>query len=222
MRCYLLFFICLAFIKTNAQSLYNGKLVLLYTDTVEGSFRMDLHGSNNAMVEMNSVERRTNKDKKNRQKIITDTIREKYNPGIITNILIGKTWYKLRDLKNDYGDSMTKRNCCVKRIAGTDTLGLFEFVNAAAQSSFYIQTQKDGAQIYNISHPYLAGDFTSFSLLRFYNCTFLREKISSKTPGYFYDESGNDMPERVAVWRNIINGYYDNCNVNKVNKKSGQ
>ncbi|MGG9964609.1 hypothetical protein [Ferruginibacter sp. SUN106] len=217
MRFFILFFICflLTVAEGSAQQQYNGKLVLLYTDTIAGTFRLDMHGSNNLMVEMISIERRKNKDRKARQKIITDTIREKYNPGIITNILIGNTWYKLRDLKNNYGDSMTKRNCFVKRIAGTDTLGLFEFVNAAGASSFYIQTQKDGAQIYNISHPYLAGDFKSFSLLRFYDCVFLREKISSKTPGYFYDESGNDTGERVTVWKNIIKGYYDNCNIVK-------
>ncbi len=210
-----IFLVLLTFVvvpATHAQTEYNGKLILLFSDTVKGMFRMDLHGPNNSMVEVTSVELVPNKNKYAKQKFISQTIKEKYNPGIITAVFIEGTRYRLRDLKNDYGDNMIQRNCCVKRVAGTDTLGLFEFVNKAGVSSFYFQGPKDGVDIYNIDHPYVSGDLSSYSLLRLYSCEFIREKIKAKAPGYFYTETGSITSERVEVWKNIIKGYYEHCN----------
>lgn len=204
--------LCMALSAAKAQDRpYEGKLVILFRDTVKGKFILNMHGTNHELVEVTTVNMVRNKNRQAKQKITAKAETVKLNAALISNVMIGKDSYKFRDLKDDYGDSMIRRNCLAKRIAGTDTMGLFEFVNEAGISSYYLQGPKDGAVIYNIAHPYVAGDFTSFSLLRFYKCEFVRQKIKAKDHDYFYEETGSSLADKLQVWRNILDVYYKEC-----------
>ncbi len=210
-----IFFVTLVFFmaapSANAQvQQYEGRLVILFRDTVKGKFMLNMHGTNREMVEVTTVTMVRNPNRIAKQKMTAKTETVKLNSALISNVLTGKDSYKFRDLKDDYGDSMIRRNCLAKRIAGTDTVGLFEFVNKAGVSSYYLQGPKDGAAIYNIAHPYVAGDLTSFSLLRFYQCEFIRQKIKDKDSNYFYDETSS-LAVKVQVWKNILDAYYKDC-----------
>ena len=174
-------------------------MVVFFKDTFNVKISVNLNGTNSELITV--IEK------------INDTFTqtEKINSAVITCFFINEERYKFKDLKNGYAQKEILRNCCVRRIAGTDTLGLFEFKDEKNNSSFYIQTPKDGYELYNIEHDYVASSFKGFALLRLMKCTFLYDKISAKQADYYYSETGSTTAEKVAVWKNIIEAYYNNC-----------
>ena len=196
----LLFFSCLFFITTaaSAQMQADAKVVLLFKDTLIITLHVQLNAVNDELV----LATQPGEDGKPQDL--------KINTAVVSSFFFNGYWYKFKDLKNGYKSSDILRNCCVHLIIGTDSLGLFEFKDDKNISAYYIQTPKDGSLIYNIEHPYVAGDLKSFSLLRFIKCKFLEEKISAKSAGYFYDEE-TAKPDKIKVWKNIITAYYYYC-----------
>jgi len=212
MRRFCLFFICFLLLSKTilAQKEYEGKMVVFFTDTFYVKMAVNLNGPNSELI--NVIEKIPDIVKRKGKRGISYTTQtEKLNSAVITCFFINGERYKFKDLKNGYEQKEILRNCCVLRVAGTDTLGLFEFIDEKNNSSFYIQTPKDGYELYNIEHDYVASSFESFALLRLMKCKFLYDKISSKQPGYYYSETGFTTAERVAVWKNIIEAYYNKC-----------
>ena len=197
-------------ITATAQKEYEGKLVIFFKDTFNVKMAVNLNSPNSELITITEKIESANKQK-DKQASPPGMQTEKINSAVITCFFINGVRYKFKDLKNGYGQKDILRNCCVQRIEGTDTLGLFEFKDEKNNSSFYVQTPNDGSLLYNIEHDYVASSFKSFALLRLMQCKFLYDKISSTSPGYFYSETGFTIAERVAVWKNIIEGYYKNC-----------
>ncbi len=212
MRSSCLFFICFLLLITtvNAQKQYEGRIVIFFKDTFQVKIAVNLNSPNSELITV--VEKIEVKGKsKAEQTPSPATQTEKINSAVITCFFIDGERYKFKDLKNGDNSNHILHNCCVQRIAGTDTLGLFEFRDEKNSSSFYIQTPTDGYQLYNIDHPYVTSSFASFALLRLIRCKFLYDKISNKVPGFFYSETGFTTLEKVTVWKNIIDAYYNNC-----------
>lgn len=195
--------------SVQAQKAYEARVVLFFKDTINATMTVNLEGSNDDMITI--VEKRATTEKKKHKRVTSEyTQTMKLNLAVITCFYIGGERYKFKDLKNGYDEKDIQHNRCVKRIAGTDTLGLFEASNGS-QPAYYIQLPKDGFQIYNIDHPYVTSSFISFALLRFVKCETLADKIRNEVPGYFYSENGYTLDDKVSTWKNIISSYYNGC-----------
>jgi hypothetical protein len=205
MRSFCLSWICFLLMSTTAftQKQYDAKMVIFFKDTFNVVIAVNLNSPNSELITVIEKINETGKQP------AAET--EKLNSAVITCFFINGERYKFKDLKNGYTQKEILRNCCVQRIAGTDTLGLFEFKGENNEASFYIQTPKDGYELYNIEHDYVTSSFKSFALLRLMHCPFLYDKISSLSSGYFYGKAGLTTLEKVAVWKNIIDAYYNNC-----------
>ena len=182
---------------------------MLFQKPVKGKIEVNLHAPNPELITIKTTTTSKSKSKGSRTKT-TATETGRFNTGIITYFTAAGHRYKFKRLKNNYGDTAVLNNCAVERIAGTDTLGIFRFVDEAGMTHHYIQTPNDGFDIYNISHPYVASSFEAFTLMRFIRCQSLADKISNHDAAFWYDEK-NTAAEKLLVWENIIREYYKTC-----------
>ncbi len=183
---------------------------MLFQQPVEGIIEVNLHAPNPELITIKTTTTSKSKSKGSRKKVTT-TETGRFNTGIISYFTADGHRYKFKRLKNNYGDTAVQNNCAVERIAGTDTLGIFRFVDEAGNAHHYIQTPNDGFDIYNINHPYVGSSFESFALMRFIRCEALANRISNHEPAFWYEEK-NTPAEKLLVWQNIIGEYYKSCN----------
>lgn len=191
------------------QKEYDTEVSMLFQKPVKGKIEVNLHAPNPELITIKTTTTSKSKSKGSRTKT-TATETGRFNIGIITYFTAEGRRYKFKRLKNNYGDTAIRNNCAVERIAGTDTLGIFRFVDEAGTTYHYIQTPNDGFEIYNISHPYVASSFEAFTLMRFIRCESLAEKISNHDAAFWYEEK-NTAAEKLLVWQNIIREYYKTC-----------
>ncbi|HQW43786.1 MAG: hypothetical protein IPP02_13030 [Chitinophagaceae bacterium] len=199
--------ILLLSIQKNDAQTYNGRIVILFTDTLEGKITVNLTGENKGMV---YLEKSTTTKTKNKKEKISATTTEKigYNPAIISALLIDDKVYKFKDLRNDYTDGNNLENCCVQKIAGNDSIAILQWADKNGVISYYTTTPRFNDYAENIEHPkYDDGGFKSFAAIKFSRCKSLGDKIYNKEEGYFYENKTASLNEKLQVWKNIIRDY---------------
>ncbi|OSZ80058.1 hypothetical protein CAP36_01990 [Chitinophagaceae bacterium IBVUCB2] len=205
--------ICLAFItlflfaqKNNAQT-YSGKMVVFFKDTLEGKITVDITGENKGLVYIETAA--VTKTKKKGEKT-TASVTEKngYNPAIINALFIEGKTYKFKDLRIDYKEENNLENCCVERIAGNDSIAIYQWTNKDGRLSYYTTTPRFNEYAENIEHPkFDDGGFKSFMGIKLSRCKSLGDKIYTMADGYFYENKTASLEEKLQVWKNIIRDY---------------
>ena len=192
--------------KSNTQT-YNGKIVIFFKDTIEGKITVDLTGENKGLVyiETSTVTKSKKKGEKS-----TSSVTEKngYNPAIISALFIEGKTYKFKDLRVDYKDENNLENCCVERIAGNDSIAIYQWNNKDGRISYYTTTPRFNEYAESIEHPkYDEGGFKSFMAIKLSRCKSLGDKIYEMADGYFYENKTASLEEKLQVWKNIIRDY---------------
>lgn len=200
------FFFFLLAQKNNAQT-YNGKLVIFFKDTLEGKIIVDLNDENKGLVYIETAT--VTKSKKKGEKTTTSTTeRNGYNPAIISAMLINGKTYTFKDLRLDYSDENNLENCCVERIAGNDSIAIYQWNNKDGLISYYTTTPRFNEYAESIEHPkYDEGGFKSFMAIKLSRCKSLSDKIYEMADGYFYENKTASLEEKLQVWKNIIRDY---------------
>lgn len=186
---------------------YNGKMVIFFRDTLEGKITVDLTGENKDLIYI-ETETKTTTKKKGAKETATVTEKNGYNPAIITSLIIDGKTYRFKDLKNDYKQENNLEKCCVERIAGNDSLALYQWTDKNGILSYYSISPRFNEYGENIAHPkYNDIGFRSFIGIKFSRCKTLGDKIYNMETGYHYDNKTASLEEKLLVWKNIIRDY---------------
>lgn len=194
-------------VQNNAAQTYSGKMVIFFKDTLEGKITVDLTGENKGLVYIETAT--ATKTKKKGEKTTTSvTEKNGYNPAIINALYIDGKTYKFKDLRLDYKDENNLENCCVERIAGNDSIAIYQWTNKDGRISYYTTTPRFTEYAENIEHPkYDDGGFKSFMAIKLSRCKSLGEKIYKMADGYFYENKTASLEEKLQVWKNIVRDY---------------
>jgi hypothetical protein len=174
----------------NKPKKYKAK-VITALGTYEGEVKLDLHGSNTGMIEITTV------DEKNNKEGIS------VNAKLVKQVIIDTVTYYMSDLDDD--NNNIREGYLTRKIAGTDTLGLFMF-----NTDYYVQL-KNERNLRNVNH-WLLNRKTIFLTLYddFAACKSLSAKIRSRQPGYHLSDSTKTTEERLAFWNKVFSEHY-NC-----------
>ncbi len=186
---------------------YHGKMVVFFKDTLEGKITVNLTGENKDLIYIETAT--VSKSKKKGEKTTTSTTeRNGYNPAIINALFINGKSYKFKDLRLDYRDENNLENCCVERIAGNDSIAIYQWNNKDGLISYYTTTPRFNEYAESIEHPkYDEGGFKPFMAIKLSRCKSLGDKIYEMADGYFYENKTASLEEKLQVWKNIIREY---------------
>lgn len=163
--------------------------VITALGTYEGEVKLNLDGSNTGMIEITTVNEKNNKEGIS------------VNAKLVRRVIIDTTTYYMSDLDDD--NKNIRERYLSRKVAGTDTFGLFVF-----NTDYYVQLRSEH-NLKNVNHWLLNRKATFLSLYgEFAACKSLSVKIRSRQPGYHISDSTKTLEERLAFWNKVFTEYY--------------
>jgi hypothetical protein len=209
MKYFFLYFLLVAFVPASRRAFtqepgpvkFHGMLVTL--DSVyEGDIQVNLFGSNPDTIR---VEWQKEVETDTSTKKITYWVSNHVNN--ISMVLIESDTFYFKNLADRTGTDQVRPNCLVKRVYGTETLGLYQFTSAAGSPNMYVgMFRRDPLDVQET-------DFTGDNekmlpyLLYFNRCPRLYKKLKAGTEGYTFTK-GESEAQSVATWQKIIDEYF--------------
>ena len=184
-----------------AQQKYKGIVVTKLGKEEKGMITVNLNGSNDELIEIETTEVTQSKGRGKKSKQ-TLTSSMKLNVAFIHHLIINDSTYYIRDIKYGYNDKYYM-NVCVRLIAGTLDCGMFQ--NGKSTGNENLSVKLPNAEFSKLA----ATEFdyykatSGWTIMAFGSCPELRSKMVSGQAGYKWDDN-TAQEQRLAMWKKWI------------------
>ncbi|MEI6949395.1 hypothetical protein V9K67_19570 [Paraflavisolibacter sp. H34] len=208
MKYILLYFLLVAFVpaprrgftqEASAPVKFHGRVVTL-DSTYEGEILVNMFGANPDTIRV-EWEKTTETDTSTRK--TTYSITNHVNS--ITMVLIESDTFYFKNLADR--PEQVRPNCLVKKVYGTEILGLYQFTSSDGRPNLYVgMFRRDPL---NIEETDFTSDKESMVpyLLYFNRCPRLYKKLKAGTEGYAFTK-GASTDATVTTWKKVIDEYF--------------
>lgn len=188
------FFCCVQQGFCQSKQKHFGTLVAL-NGTYQGAITLNLYGANeeHIMVEWEKMAPDSSKKSK---------YTAEFDIRAVEKIIIGLDTFYVRSLTEDNDHLM--KGCLVRRIHGTEHIGLYSFATKAGLKYYVCLPGRD---LYSVTHRFFTDEGSKYITLNYFkDCVTLYDKMKTAQMGYWFPPN-IPVSEYMYVWKNIINDY---------------
>lgn len=196
---------------TFAQQKYKGTMVTKLGNEERGMITINLNGSNDELIEIETTEVTTSKGGGKRSKE-TITSSMKLNVAFIHHLIINDSTYYIRDIKYDYNDKYYM-NVCVKLIAGTLDCGMFQNGESTGNENLSVKLPNaEFSKLASTEFDYYKSTL-GWHMFAFGHCPTIFSKMEEKRTDYTWDDN-TSQENRIRIWKIWIQEY-NSCTLAK-------